>query len=105
MAGDAKYLAILDEMRELHIRKAEDYGRGNDPLANVRASEGIGVPAWKAAWLRAKDKIHRIDTYCLKGTLANEGVEDSFKDLAAYCLIALRLFREEKLIAEMGDPH
>ncbi len=94
MDGDAQYLAILDEMRALHVRKAADYGRDADPLANIRASEQIGIPAWKAAWLRAKDKVHRIDTFCLKGTLANEGVEDSFLDLAAYALIALRLFRE-----------
>lgn len=103
--GDSKYLALLDELRELHLRKAADYGRAEDALANIRASESIGIPPWKAAWLRAKDKVHRIDTFCLKGTLANEGVEDSFKDLAAYCLIALRLFREELLIANVGDPH
>lgn len=105
MNGDQKYLALLDEMKELHLRKSADYGRDQDALANIRASEQIGIPAWKAAWLRAKDKVHRIDTFCLKGTLANEGVEDSFKDLAAYCLIALRFFRDEKLIAEMGDQH
>lgn len=92
------YLALLDELRELHLRKTKDYGRGaSDPLANIRVSEQIGIPAWKGAWLRAKDKVHRIDTYCLKGTLANEGVEDSFLDLAAYALIALRLFRESKV--------
>ena len=92
--GDKEYLKILDEMRELHIRKAKDYGSDGDPLANIRASEEIGIPAWKGAWLRAKDKVKRIDQYCRKGTLANEGVEDSFADLAAYALIALRLFRE-----------
>src|SRR4051812_3008223 len=79
-SGDPTYLRLLDELRALHIRKAADYGRGNDPLANIKASEQIGIPAWKAAWLRAKDKVHRIDTFCLNGKLANEGVEDSFKD-------------------------
>lgn len=103
--GDEKYLALLEEMKALHIRKATDYGRDHDPLANIRSSEDIGIPAWKGAWLRAKDKVTRIDTYCRKGTLANEGVGDSLMDLAAYALIALRLFREEKLIAEVGDPH
>ena len=93
VAGDADYLALLDEMRALHIRKAQDYGSDEDPLANIKASGEIGVPAWKGAWLRAKDKVKRIDRYCVKGTLANEGVEDSFKDLAAYALLALVLFR------------
>lgn len=92
--GDADYLAILDEMRELHLKKSADYGRGSDPLANLRGSAKIGIPPWKAAWLRAMDKIHRIESYCLTGQLANEGVEDSLKDLAAYALLTLRLFRE-----------
>ena len=44
--------------------------------------------------LRGNDKVSRIKTYVRKGTLANEGVEDAFQDLATYSLIALVLFRE-----------
>src|SRR5690242_20476207 len=33
---------ILAELGELHDRKQADYGRGDDPFANVRASEEIG---------------------------------------------------------------
>jgi hypothetical protein len=106
MAADKRYLDLLKEMAELHERKAADYGRGDDPLANVRASTEIGIPAWQGAFLRALDKVHRIKSFCLNGKLANEGVEDSLKDLAAYSLIALVLFRErEALIASMGDEH
>jgi hypothetical protein len=36
--GNPQYLALLDEMKALHIRKAADYGRGTDPLANVRSA-------------------------------------------------------------------
>jgi hypothetical protein len=42
------------------------------------------------------DKVTRLKTYAVKGTLANEGVEDSLLDIAAYSLIALILFRESK---------
>ncbi len=94
VGGDAGYLQILDEMRELHIKKAEDYGVDGDPLANLRGSSDIGIEPWRATWLRALDKVRRINAYCKKGTLANEGVEDSLKDLAAYSILALRLFRE-----------
>lgn len=65
-----------------------------DPLANLRASTEIGIEPWRATWLRAKDKVKRIDAFCVKGTLANEGVEDSLMDLAAYALLALTLRRE-----------
>ncbi len=105
--GDPRYLALLADMAALHRRKAADYGRGEDPLANIRASAEIGVPAWQGAFLRALDKVHRIKSYCLTGKLANEGVEDSMADLMAYAGIMLVLFREdrERLVNEMGDPH
>ena len=94
LAGDPRFHALLAELGAMHGKKAADYGRDHDPFANVRASAEIGIPAWKGAWLRAKDKVKRIDTFCVRGTLANEGVEDSFLDLAAYSLICLILFRE-----------
>ena len=93
--GHPGFLALIEEVRLLHEKKAADYGRDADPLANLRASVEVGIEPWRATWLRAMDKVTRINTYCQKGTLANEGVEDSFMDLAAYALLALTLFREE----------
>lgn len=93
--GHAGYLRLLDEMRALHVKKAADYGRGADPLANCRASADFGVPAWVGVMIRANDKVHRIKSFVQNGTLANEGVRDSLMDLAAYALIALTLFDEE----------
>lgn len=87
------YTALM-EIAELHARKQKDYGTEHDPFANVRASEDFSIPAWVGAMLRGNDKVSRIKTYISKGTLANEGVEDAFQDLATYSLIALVLFRE-----------
>lgn len=95
-AGHPGYLRILDEMRELHCRKAADYGTGKDPLANCRASAELGIPAHKGVILRMGDKWQRIKTWMLTGKLSNEGIEDTLKDIAAYALIALTLLREEK---------
>lgn len=94
MAAHEGFLGLLDRMRELHIKKAADYGGELDTFANIRSSEAIGIPAWKGAWLRALDKVKRIDQFCLRGSLENESVEDSFMDLAAYCLIALAIRQE-----------
>jgi hypothetical protein len=93
--GDPRYLKILDELRDLHVKKATDYGRGKDPLANIRAAVDFGVPGWVGVMIRANDKMHRIKSYLQNGSLANESLEDSLKDLAAYALLALVLFREE----------
>lgn len=105
--GDKAYLDLLDELRALHLRKAADYGSDTDALANIRASEQCGIEAAHAAWVRTLDKVQRINQYWKKRTLANESVEDSYIDLAAYALIGLKLLREkkERLIAECGDPH
>ena len=92
--GDQRFHAVLDEIRAMHERKGADYGTSRDIFANVRASEEFGIQAWKGAVLRANDKMARLKTYFTKGTLANEGVEDSLLDLANYAAIALVLFRE-----------
>lgn len=94
LGGHPGYLKLLDEMKELHCRKAADYGRGQDPLANVRAGADFGVPAWVGVMIRANDKMHRIKSFLANGSLKNESVEDSLKDMAAYALIALVLYRE-----------
>lgn len=86
---------ILAEMQALHDKKAADYGRDEDPFANVRASEDFNVPGWQGCLIRANDKMRRLQTYSKKGKLANEGVEDSLLDLAVYSVIALVLWREK----------
>jgi len=92
--GDPRFHALLSEIADLHAKKGADYGRGVDVFANCRASESWGIPAWIGTMVRACDKVKRLQTLADKGSLANEAAEDSFKDLAAYALIALILFRE-----------
>ena len=92
----ARFLAILDELWALHTAKNADYGLDDDPYANVRASVAWGVPAWVGGMIRACDKVRRLMTYAIKGTLRNEGVRDSFLDLAAYAIIACILWEDEQ---------
>lgn len=94
VAGDPRYLALLDELRELHLKKCADYGVAEDPLANLRASERFDIPAWIGAMVRAQDKMQRVQAFVRNGNLKNEGVEDSLLDGAAYHLLALILYRE-----------
>lgn len=89
------FMLALVQAAEMFAKKNLDYGTDADPLRNIRGSAAIGIKPWLGSWLRARDKVGRIDTYCMKGSLANEGVEDSFVDLAVYSLICLVLFREQ----------
>jgi hypothetical protein len=93
--GSKKFYNLLIEAGLLHSQKQKDYGRPEDPFANVRASEDFGVPGWVGCMIRANDKIRRLQTYAKTGQLANEGVKDSFIDLAVYSLIGAVLFEEE----------
>jgi hypothetical protein len=102
-AGDPRFLALLDDIERLHAAKQADYGRDADPFANVRASEEWGVDPWVGALIRATDKVRRLQTYAVKRSLVNEGVEDSLMDLAVYSLIALILFREGNEGSNTGE--
>jgi hypothetical protein len=101
--GHPEFLRLLDEMRAVHQRKAADYGtRGDDPLANLRASEAFGIPAWVGAVMRCNDKMKRVQSFVKNGELKNESVEDSLLDGAAYFLLALVLFREATAAGKGG---
>jgi len=92
--GSEDFHAELKELGNLHDKKQRDYGTEGDPFANVRAAEDFGVPAWLGCLIRMNDKMTRLKNFAKKGELANEGVEDSLRDLAVYSLIALCLYRE-----------
>lgn len=86
----------LMALHSLHQRKQADYGRGEDPFANLRGSVEFGMPAWLGVAVRMNDKLHRLKSYAQNGRLANEGVEDTFRDLAAYAVMGKILWDEEQ---------
>lgn len=95
MNGDQRFMDVLDELQEIHVKKSADYGTKEDFLANVRASVDWGVPAWVGAMIRANDKVIRLQSLQHKGFLANESARDALLDLASYAVIALILMEEE----------
>lgn len=90
-----RFHALLKEMGDLHDKKQADYGREDDPFANVRATEEWGQPAWVGALIRGTDKLRRLQKLALGGSLVNEAARDSFLDLAVYALIGLVLYDEQ----------
>ena len=94
--GSLAFMKVVEEIRETHMRKSQDYGDPADPLANVRAgAELVGIEPWRGCVIRMADKMQRIKSFCREGRLANEGFEDALMDLASYAVIALVLFREQ----------
>lgn len=95
MRGSELFHVELKKLGELHDAKQADYGRPNDPFANVRASEEFNIPPWIGCMVRANDKMRRIQTHAKGNSLKCESVEDSLRDLAVYSIIALCLYKEE----------
>lgn len=93
--NSARFHALLAEAAELHDRKQADYGAGDDPFANVRASEDWGIAGWVGAMVRLNDKVKRLQSLATKGHLVNEAAIDSFMDIAVYAVIARVLYEEE----------
>lgn len=93
--GSAEFLQVLDELRELHLRKTLDYGVDEDALSNIRTSaDYVNVPAWAGCVIRMADKMHRLRAFFRRGKVEFDGIEDTLLDIAAYAAIALVLHRE-----------
>jgi len=89
------FIALLDELQQLHLSKSQDYGSEVDPLANIRhGAELVDIEPWRGCMVRIADKVQRLRTYCRTGRLVHEGVRDTFLDLAAYSLLAIELHQE-----------
>jgi len=95
--GSLAFLELLEEVRQLHLSKSQDYGSDSDPLANIRqGAEFVGIEPWRGCMVRVADKVQRLKTFCKTGRLVHEGVRDTLLDLAAYSLLAIVLFDEGK---------
>lgn len=79
-------LDIADELTSLLLKKQKDYGPKNISQSPGGALNGLRV--------RMHDKIARINHLIDSGnTPENESLEDSYKDLANYSIIALMVLR------------
>lgn len=93
--GSREFLAVLDELRSLHLAKTLDYGIDDDALSNIRTSADIvNMPAWAGCVLRISDKMHRLKAFFRRGRVEFDGIEDTLKDISCYAAIALVLYRE-----------
>ena len=77
---------ILNELRNIMMRKQEDYGPLNIALAPGGAMNGLRV--------RMYDKLARLNNLADKDATPNfESVEDTLIDLANYAIIGLLVQR------------
>jgi len=94
--GHPRFYELLQEMADLHSRKNHDYA-GDDPLSNLRASEEIGIPAWKSILVRLMDKWGRLKTFAKTKTfeVKEESFKDTLMDNAVYSLLCIIVHEEQ----------
>lgn len=87
---------VLDEIIKLVESKNSDYSHGDDPFANFRISEQVGVDPLVGLWIRMEDKFQRVRAYLNRGDLkvAGEGIDDAFRDIIGYSLLAIGMLHE-----------
>lgn len=98
MAGNKRYITLLETMKEIHIKKNAGYAGMDaiDSWANFRMSEEFGVSAFLGCLVRMSDKYIRITNLVKnpKNEQVGESIKDTLIDLAAYALIAICLLEE-----------
>lgn len=82
-------------------KKNSDYtGGSEDPFANFKSVESLGIPTEIGFLTRMMDKMKRISSFVEQGTLQvkDESVTDTLQDLANYaCLMAGYIKSKPKL--------
>jgi hypothetical protein len=74
-----------------------DYGLGNISLGtNLEESEDVNL-SLTGIWLRCNDKINRLKNLLRRGHnyVENEGMIDSFLDIANYGIIAMLVIKDK----------
>jgi hypothetical protein len=84
-------------MLALIKRKNADYcGTIDDPFANFRRAEQVGVDPLQGLAVRFLDKVARIESFFQSGKLENESFEDAWLDIIGYSCLALGMLKEKK---------
>jgi hypothetical protein len=98
--GTKDYIALLEAMRDLHIRKNNGYsGHSTDTWFNFRACERWGGDPLEGIMHRMTDKWSRLESLTVNelNDQVGETKGDTLMDLAAYALILVCLRQERGL--------
>ena len=94
--GDPRFYKIIDCLKDIHSRKSDGYAPNQDPLANLKECERMGIPAYKGVLMRMLDKVSRlIELSKGKPDLVQESFQDSLRDLAIYSILCEILYEEK----------
>lgn len=94
-----------NDLKDTLRRKSSDYTGGEtsqDPFANFKATEVLGVDSVIGVMIRLMDKIQRVRSFANDGELKvkDESVDDAFNDIIGYTILAKAMTREKRQKAQ-----
>jgi hypothetical protein len=99
MSANKRFLELLDELRDTHVRKSAGYSGADNPdtWANFRLSQNFGISPFLGCLVRMSDKFARVGNLVKdsRNEQVGEGIKDTLIDLASYALIAICLLEEK----------
>ena len=100
MPPSERFMQIIEEMKDIHLRKNAGYGGADDPWKNFRMATSFGVPASTGCLIRMSDKFARVQSLLQNpaNDKVGESIKDTLEDLANYAVIAICLMEEEGVI-------
>lgn len=113
MMTKKELLALHDTLskkaKEIMVKKNQDYtGGSEDPFANFRGAEMLGVDPILGLMIRMTDKMQRVKSFILTGELAvtDESVADIGPDLMNYCVLMQGMLNErlDGIIEKLTAP-
>lgn len=92
-----RFLALLEEMKEVFQKKNHDYSSDTDPFANFKLSELVGIDPFKGLLVRLGDKYSRVCFVTTKNEIKvkEETVRDTLIDMANYALIGIVMWENQ----------
>ena len=99
-----RFEEIIEELRDLHGRKRNDYTMGEHPLENYRnAAKFAGNPTSLQIGARLAEKLYRLGVVLKKGAwqVKDESPVDTLNDIAICAVLCRMAWEEEK--AERGS--
>lgn len=111
MPSIPEVIALLDKIRTIHEKKNSDYAAVNSPFENfersAKLSSWFNSDADKSFVVLIGTKLARLATLLNDKNKKpnNESIDDSFLDLATYCILWGAYHQNKQIIERSSSAH
>jgi len=99
LSGHPRFYEIIEEMKQIHSAKNQDYAKESDPLDNLKQCQKIGIAPHIGCFIRMQDKFSRLMNLIggKEAQVKDESISDTLTDLAVYSVLCRVLWEEREV--------